>query len=257
MMSEHTTRPPNADVSLPPFFHSAACVRALEPLDDLLDLRPRDRERHLVILGLSEDPVARAGEDDLRLIGPHGGHDDVRAHHPAPEGGRQLPAFLPERGLGQPHHLGRIAVDADDVRLECRAIERRHEETAVRAGIEAVHRGFRALPGLLGLGVHALAERARAEHVARLLEPEGRDAERADAVLAGQRDHPAVAPGHVDDLAIHAQLLEVTGGAAGAVGNRLAGAQHADRDGKRLRTHVRLQLAIRGLDVDHSASLSS
>ena len=56
----------------------------------------------------------------------------------------------------------------------------------------------------------------------RLLEAEGGDAERADVVLARERDHPAVAAGHVDDLAVHRELLEVARRALGAVGDRLA-----------------------------------
>ena len=102
---------------------------------------------------------------------------------------------------------------------------------AYSPGREAVHGGLRALARVLRLRVHAFAERARAEHVRRLLEAERGDAERADAVLARERDHPAVAPRHVDDLAVHAQLLEVARRTAGALGDRLAGPQHADRDG--------------------------
>src|SRR5205823_5675521 len=84
-------------------------------------------------------------------------------------------------------------------------------------------------------------------------EPERRDAERADAVVARERDGPPVAPRHVDDLAVHAELFEVAGGAARTLGNGLARTEHADRDGKRLRTDVRRELALRGFDVDHSA----
>src|SRR5437667_19006 len=43
----------------------AAGVGAAETLDDLLHVAPRDGERHFVVLGLSEDAVAGAGEDDL------------------------------------------------------------------------------------------------------------------------------------------------------------------------------------------------
>src|SRR5262249_15346850 len=80
---------------------------------------------------------------------------------------------------------------------------------------------------------------------------EGRDAERADVVLARERDHPAVAPGHVDDLAVHAELLEVAGRSSRPLGNRLARPQHPDRHRERLWADVELKLPISRLDVDH------
>ncbi len=156
-----------------------------------------------MVLGLAEDAVPRARQDHLGLAGPHGGDDDVRAHDPPLEGRGQPPAPLPERGLGEPHHLGRIGVDADHVRLERRALERGHQQAVVLAGRELVHRRLRARPRLLRLRVHALAQGAGGVQVGRLLEPEGGDAERADVILARERDHPAVPAGHVDDLAIH------------------------------------------------------
>src|SRR5207237_1265180 len=79
-------------------------------------------------------------------------------------------------------------------------------------------------------------------------------AERADAVLAGQGQHPPVPARHVDDLAVHAELLEIAGGPAGPLGNLLAGTEHADRHGKRLRANVKLQFAVGGFDVDHPRS---
>jgi hypothetical protein len=85
----------------------------------------------------------------------------------------------------------------------------------------------------------------------RLLETERGDAQRADAVFTGEGDHPAVAARHVDDLAIHAQLLEIAGRAARAVRNGLTRAQHANRHGERLRTDIELQLVVRALHVDH------
>src|SRR5256885_7048162 len=45
-----------------------------------------------------------------------------------------------------------------------------------------------------------------------LLEAQGGDAQRADRVLTREDERPAVAPGHVDDLAVHGELLEVPGG---------------------------------------------
>ncbi len=64
----------------------AAIVRAAEPFDDLLHPAPRDGEGHFVILGLAEDAVAGAGQDDLRLTRLHGGDDDVGAHRAPLEG---------------------------------------------------------------------------------------------------------------------------------------------------------------------------
>ena len=217
-----------------------AGVGALEALDDLLHLIPRDREGHLVVLGLAEDPVARARQDHLRLIGSHRGHDDLGAVDAAPERGRQLAAPLPERGLRQAHDLGGVGVDTDEVRLERGAIERRHQQGRELARGELVHGGLRALAGRLRLGVHALAERAGAVQVGGLLEAERRDAERADVVLARERDHPAVPPGHIDDLAVHAELLEITRRPAGLLGDFLAGLEHPDRHRERLRANVEL-----------------
>ena len=104
----------------------AAVVGALEPLDDLLHLIPGNREGHLVVLCLAEDAVAGAGQDHLRLVRPHGRDDDLGAVDAAAEGGGELAAALPERGLRQAHDLGGVGVDADQVRLERGAIERRH-----------------------------------------------------------------------------------------------------------------------------------
>src|SRR5262249_40836439 len=60
---------------------------------------------------------------------------------------------------------------------------------------------------------------------------------------------------HVDDLAIHAELLEVARRPAGLLGDLLAGAQHPDRYRERLRSNVELKLPISRLDVDHGRRL--
>jgi hypothetical protein len=78
----------------------AAVVGAAQALEDLLHAGPRDRERHLVILGLAEDPVARAREDHLRLARLHRGDDDVGAHRAALERRGEAPASLPQGGPG-------------------------------------------------------------------------------------------------------------------------------------------------------------
>jgi hypothetical protein len=92
--------------------------------------------------------------------------------------------------------------------------------------------GLGARARLLRLGVHALAKRAHVVDGERLVEADRGDAEGADVILARERDHPAVAARHVDDLAGHAELLEIARGTARAVGDRLAGLEHPDRDGK-------------------------
>src|SRR5262249_53255749 len=229
----------------------AAVVGALWPLHGVPHLIPGNPEGHLVVLGLAADAVGGAGKDHLRLVRPHGGHDDLGAVDAAPEGGGELAAALPEGGLGQAHDLGGVRVDAHEVRLERRAIERRYQQGRVLARCELVDRGFRPLPGRLRLRVHPPAERPRVVQVRRLLEAEGRDAERADVVLARERDHPAVAPGHVDDLAVHAELLEVAGRSSRPLGNRLARPHAPAPPRGRLWADVELKLPISRLDVDH------
>jgi hypothetical protein len=229
-------------------------VGAAQSLEDLLHAVPRDGERHLVVLGLAEDAVAGAGEDDLRLPRLHGGDDDVGADGAALEGGGEAPAPLPQRGLGESHHLGGVGVDADEVRLEDGAVERRHEKRLVLPGRELVDGRLGARARRLGLRVHALAERAHVVDRQGLVESDGGDAQRADVILAGQRDHPAVAPCHVDDLAGHAELLEVAGRPPRPLGDGLAGLEHPDRDREGLRTEIRLQLPIRRLRIDHEWS---
>src|SRR5262249_15864599 len=133
--------------------------------------------------------------------------------------------------------------------------EGRHQKGRVLARGELVDGGFRALARRLRLGVHALAQGARVVQVRGLLEAQRRDAQRADVVLARESDRPAVAPGHVDDLAIHAELLEVARRPAGPLGDLLAGAQHPDRHRERLRSDIDLKLPISRLDVDHGRRL--
>ena len=212
---------------------------------------PRHRERHLVVLRLPEDPVAGTRQDHLWLVGPHRRHDDVRARDAPAERGRELPAALPQGRLGEAHHLGRVAVDAHEVRLERRPIERSDEQGVVLSRRKSIDRRLGPLPRLLRLRVHPFAERARGEEVVRLLEPDRRDAERADVILARQSDRPPVPARHVDDLAIHAELLEVPRRPARPLGDGLVGPQHSNGDGKRLRPDVRLKLTIRGRRVDH------
>src|SRR4029077_11784247 len=89
----------------------------------------------------------------------------------------------------------------------------------------------------------------------RLLEAERRDAERADVIFARERDHPAVTPGHVDDLAIHAELLEIARRPPGFLGDFLPGPEHPDRYRERLRADVELELPVSRLDVDHGRRL--
>ena len=230
---------------------NAAVVGATQALDDLVHLAPRDGERHLVVLSLAEDAITGAGQDHLGLIRAHRGHDDLRAVDPAAEGGGQLAAAFPQRRLGQPHHLGGIGVDAHEVGLEGRPVEWGDQQRVVLARLESVHGRLGALPGFLALGVHPLAQGAGGVQVRRLLEAEGGDAERADVVLPGERDHPAIAAGHVDDLAIHRQLFEISGWPLRLFRDWLARLEHPDRHRKRLRPDVRLQLPIRGLAVHH------
>src|SRR5439155_10118857 len=113
-------------------------------------------------------------------------------------------------------------------------------EAGVLAGCELVHGGFGPRTGILCRGVHALAQRPGVVQVRRFLEAERRDAEGADVVLPGERDHPAVSPGHVDDLAVHPELLEVAFRPLGLFGNLLAGLEHPDRHGERLGPDVEL-----------------
>jgi hypothetical protein len=152
------------------------------------------------------------------------------------------------------HSAAWVSVDADQVRLEGGAVEGGHQETGVLARLEAVDGGLRPLTGILGLRVHPLAQRAGVVQVRDLLEAHGGDAERADAVLAGERDRPAVAPRHVDDLAVHRELLEIPGGPFGTLGNGLAGLQHPDRNRKSLRPDVGLELPVGRLHVGHAPS---
>jgi hypothetical protein len=133
-------------------------------------------------------------------------------------------------------------------------VEGRHEEGLVLSRREFVDGRLGALPRLLGLGIHALAEGAHVVDGERLVEANGRDAERADVVLAGEGDHPAVAARHVDDLTGHAELLEIAGGPPRPLGNRLAGLQHADGHGEGLGADIGLELLVRRLDVDHLKS---
>ncbi len=229
----------------------AARVRAPQAFDDLLHPRPRNCERHLVVLGLSEDAVARARKDDLGLARLHRRDDDVGADGAPLEGGVQAPAALPQRRLRQAHHLGRTGVDADQVGLECRAVERSDQERLVFARGELVDGCLGALARFLGFRVHALAERADVVDRQRLVEADGGDAERADVVLARERDHPPVPARHVDHLARHAELLEVSRGTLRPLGDGLAGPEHADRHGEGLRADIGGELLVRRLDVDH------
>src|SRR5438093_1438726 len=229
----------------------AALVSAAQTLDDRLHPGPWGTEGHLVVLGLTEDAVAGAGEDDLGLAGLHGRHDDVRADGAALEGRGQAPAALPQGGLHEAHDLGGAGVDADHVRLEGRALERRDEEARVLAGRELVDGRLGALARLLGLGVHPLAQRPDVVDRQRLVEADGGDAERADVILAREGDGPAVAAGHVDDLATHAELLEVPRRALGPLRYLLSGPEHPDRHRKGLRADVDLQFPVRRLRVDH------
>src|SRR6266446_6198621 len=103
----------------------------------------------------------------------------------------------------------------------------------------------------LGFRVHALAERADVVDRQRLVEADGGDAERADVVLARERDHPPVPARHVDHLARHAELLEVSRGTLRPLGDGLAGPEHADRHGEGLRADIGGELLVRRLDVDH------
>ncbi len=168
----------------------------------------------------------------------------------------QASPALPQRGLGQPHDLGGIGVDADEVGLEGRPVEGRHEQGLVLARREFVDGRLGALPRLLGLGVHALAEGAHVVDGEWLVEADGRDTERADVVLAGEGDHPAIAARHVDDLAGHAEFLEIAGGPSRPLGNRLAELQHADSHGEGLGADIGLELLVRRFDVDHMGSPS-
>jgi len=74
-----------------------------------------------------------------------------------------------------------------------------------------------------------------------------------DVVLAGEGDHPAVAPCHVDDLAGHAELLEIARGPPRQLGNRLAGFSMRMATGKS-GADIGLELFVRCLDVDHWSS---
>ena len=168
---------------------------------------------------------------------------------PSKDDARRRP--LPERRLGEAHHLRGVAIDAHEVGLECRAVERRHEEGLVLAGGELVDGCLRALSRLLRLRVHALTERAHVVDRQRPVETDGGDAEGADMVLAGERDHPAVAACHVDHLARHAELLEVARGPLGALGDGLAGLEHADGHGEGLRPEIGRELPLRRLGIDH------
>src|SRR5207249_3918829 len=124
----------------------------------------------------------------------------------------------------------------------------------VLARRELVDGGFGPDPGLLRRRVHALAQRSGVVQVRRLLEAERRDAEGADVVFPRESDHPAVAPGHVDDLAVHAELLEVARRPLGLLRDLLPGLEHPDRDGKRLGPDVEVQLPVGGLGVNHGLS---
>src|SRR5262249_58549840 len=100
--------------------------------------------------------------------------------------------------------LCRIGVDADDVWLEEGAIERRDEQARVLAGRELVDGSLGPLTGFLGLGIHALAQRADVVDRQRLVEADRRDAPGADMILARERDGPAIAAGPVPGLTAHA-----------------------------------------------------
>src|SRR5439155_20752898 len=116
---------------------------------------------------------------------------------------------------------------------------------------ELVDGGFGPDPGLLRRRVHALAQRSGVVQVRRLLEAERRDAEGADVVFPRESDHPAVAPGHVDDLAVHSELLEVARRPLGLLRDLLPGLEDPDRDAKRLGPDVELHLPYGGLAVNH------
>src|SRR5207249_7441583 len=96
-----------------------------------------------------------------------------------------------------------------------------------------------------------LAQRPDVVDRQRLVEADGGDAERADVILAREGDGPAVTARHVDDLATHAELLEVPRRALGPRRDLLSGPEHPDRHRKGLRADVGLQFPVRRLHVDH------
>ena len=76
----------------------------------------RDRERHLIILCLTEHAVPRTRENDLALIRLHGPDDDVCAVQPATKRRGQIPTLVVEGRLHQAHHLRGIAKDHHHIR---------------------------------------------------------------------------------------------------------------------------------------------
>ena len=148
MMSAQTTRPPNAEASLPPFFQSAACVR------------------RITCAGLPYTHT-RSGSNVARSSG--------ETSRPSNRPGSKRSTAASERWP---------------------------------ACLVSVYMPSHNVPEL--------------NMCDRLFEAQRRDSERADAVFAREGDHPPVSPRHVDDLAIHAQLLEIPGRPAGAIGNGFA-----------------------------------
>ena len=74
-------------------------LRAGETVDQFIGHRPRDRKRHLIILGLAVDPVAVARQDHLRHPGLH----RLRSRHPrSPTGPRIRSAAAPPRRCRAP-----------------------------------------------------------------------------------------------------------------------------------------------------------
>src|SRR5207247_4192921 len=60
-----------------------------------------------------------------------------------------------------------------------------------------------------------------------------------------------------DDLAVHAELLEVARRPLGLLGDLLPGLEHPNRDGKRLGPDVEVQLPVGGLGVNHGLSFGA
>ena len=72
--------------------------------------------------------------------------------------------------------------------------------------------------------------------------------ERAYNVVAADRDSPSVAPRDSDRLAYDPMLAEALARNSQPLGNRLAGAQHPDRERKRVGPHVPAQRFVELLE---------
>src|SRR5262245_20974014 len=97
---------------------NATFVCAFKTFNDGFALAGRKTESHFVILGLADDSISIAGENDLGLSGLNRLDHTVGAIDASGKARLDPPPRLVEGSHHQHHDLRRITIDKDDLRLE-------------------------------------------------------------------------------------------------------------------------------------------